>query len=67
MIDPFPAEEFDIWAATYDQSVIASQGFPFTGYADVLKKVVEVTQPQSGMSILDLGTGTGNLAIRFEA
>jgi putative AdoMet-dependent methyltransferase len=33
----------------------------------VLEKVVELTGVQPGMSILDLGTGTGNLAVRFDA
>ena len=65
MTDPFPPEEFDEWAAHYDQSVVETRGFPFTSYEQVLDKVVELTESQPGMSILDLGTGTGNLALRF--
>lgn len=65
MTDPFPPKEFDDWAAHYDQSVIETKGFPFTGYQKVLDKVVEIANAQTGMSILDLGTGTGNLALRF--
>ena len=33
----------------------------------MLDKVVELANPQPGMSVLDLGTGTGNLALRFQA
>ncbi len=67
MTDLFPVEDFDGWADHYDQSVLHTQNFPFTGYEVVLDKVVELTNAQPGMSILDLGTGTGNLAMRFDA
>ena len=67
MTDPFPPEEFDDWAENYDQSVANTQSFPFTGYEEVLDKVVELATPQPGMQVLDLGTGTGNLALRFDA
>ena len=66
MADLFPADDFDGWAVHYDQSVLNTQSFPFTGYKTVLDKVVKLTDAQPGMSILDLGTGTGNLAVRFE-
>jgi putative AdoMet-dependent methyltransferase len=66
MADPFPAEEFDGWAENYDQSVANTEDFPFTGYEAVLDKVVELANSQPGMSVLDLGTGTGNLALRFQ-
>ena len=36
------------------------------GYEAVLDKVVELAQPIPGEIILDLGIGTGNLAIRFD-
>lgn len=67
MTDPFPPEEFDAWATNYDQSVSETQGFPFTGYQKVLDKIVELANPLPGMHVLDLGTGTGNLALRFAA
>ena len=67
MIDLFPAEKFDDWAEDYDQSVSNTQDFPFIGYEEALDKVVELASPQPDMSVLDLGTGTGNLALRFAA
>lgn len=55
---------FDRWAERYDASV-ESPGFPFEGYNQVLDAIVEETHAKSGMSVLELGTGTGNLAARF--
>jgi len=66
-MDPFPVEDFDVWAEDYEQSVADSQRFPFTGYEAVLEKTAELAAPQPGMCILDLGVGTGNLALRFKA
>jgi len=67
MNDPFPAEDFDSWAEDYDQSVANTENFPFTGYNQVLDKVAYLADPQPGMQVLDLGIGTGNLAMRFDA
>ena len=67
MADLFPADDFDGWAVHYDQSVLNTQSFPFTGYKTVLDKVVKLTVAHPSMSILDLGTGTGNLAVHFNA
>lgn len=63
--DPFPASDFDDWAATYDQSVADWQAFPFTGYDEVLRTIFQLAEPRPGLSVLDLGTGTGNLAVPF--
>ncbi len=63
--DPFSPEEFDPWAETYDQDVVSQNQFPFAGYEQVMETVVRIAAPQSGMSVLDVGTGTGNLARRF--
>jgi putative AdoMet-dependent methyltransferase len=63
--DPFPPEEFDDWAETYDQDVL-DESFPFTGYERVLDTVVALSGAQAGDSVLDLGAGTGNLAARFQ-
>ena len=65
MTNIVPRQEFDDWAETYDQSVLNCQAFPFTGYTDLMKTVVTLAQARPGMSVLDLGTGTGNLAVRF--
>jgi putative AdoMet-dependent methyltransferase len=64
--DPFPASDFDPWAASYDQSV-QTDGFPFTGYHLALETCLRLAEARPGMSVLDLGTGTGNLALRFAA
>ena len=56
---------FDEWAKTYDHSVQSAKAYPFDGYEALLDRVVELSAPQQGMKILDLGTGTGNLAERF--
>jgi putative AdoMet-dependent methyltransferase len=60
----FPAAEFDDWADSYDTSVLINR-FPFYGYQDVLTKTFIQAQPHPGISVLDLGTGTGNLAHPF--
>lgn len=65
--DPFPPSDFDQWAGSYDDSVARNSGFPFDGYRQVLDAVVELAQPAPGLSVLDLGTGTGNLAARLAA
>lgn len=61
------AAPFDRWAATYDADVRDAEGFPFVGYAAALDAVVERAAPSGSPSVLDLGTGTGNLAARFAA
>ncbi len=63
--DPYPANEFDEWASTYDDTVAAGPAFPFDGYQRTLDEVFAQAQAQPGMSVLDLGTGTGNLALLF--
>lgn len=65
MTDPFPPSEFDQWAETYDQATQTSSVFPFAGYEQVLETVVREAGARPGMTVLDIGTGTGNLALRF--
>jgi putative AdoMet-dependent methyltransferase len=62
--DPFPSSEFDDWATQYDQDV-DGEGFPFTGYQRVLTEIVRLADVRGGMTLLDLGVGTGNLAELF--
>jgi cyclopropane fatty-acyl-phospholipid synthase-like methyltransferase len=44
---------------------VANDQFPFYGYRKTLAKTVALTEAAAGMSVIDLGTGTGNLAARF--
>lgn len=61
---PFPSSDFDDWASSYDCS-IDEQTFPFVGYTKILDAIIQRAAPQPGLAVLDLGTGTGNLAVRF--
>ena len=63
--DPFPASDFGPWAESYDRDVLTYADFPFAGYEQVLEKVITLADTRPGMDVLDLGTGTGNLALRF--
>jgi putative AdoMet-dependent methyltransferase len=65
-LDDFSSLEFDQWAETYDASISVDQ-FPFWGYKILLDLMVDLADIKSGMSVLDLGTGTANLAVRFAA
>ncbi len=58
---------FDRWAGSYDNEVRSDAGFPFAGYDRVLEEIVHLAIAKPGMRVLDLGTGTGNLAARFTA
>jgi putative AdoMet-dependent methyltransferase len=64
--DPFPPSEFDEWAESYDHSIHMLTSFPFDGYERVLQTIVELTRSQPGQAILDMGTGTANLAVLFD-
>src|SRR5512140_831767 len=63
--DPFSPDEFDPWAETYDRDTETQNRFPFAGYEQVLDTILMLAAPEHGMSVLDIGTGTGNLATRF--
>ncbi len=63
----FLPEQFDPWAANYDNDIAAEAGFPFAGYADLLQSILNVANPQPNQKVLDLGCGTGNLAAEFSA
>ncbi len=54
---------FDNWAKNYDQS--STDSFPRAGYDHVLNEVARRAETHDSMTILDLGIGTGNLAMRF--
>ncbi len=63
--DEFSPDAFDAWADSYDEDVVSQDVFPFAGYEQVLDAVVRLAQVRPGMLVLDLGTGTANLALRF--
>ncbi len=72
MVDPAASDDrrrlFDTWSAQYDAAVRATDGagdFPFAGYDEVLDCIVATSGAGSGMDVLDVGTGTGNLAARL--
>lgn len=56
---------FDRWTADYDRLVRKNKDFPFDGYDRLLHAIVEAADVVAGMEVLDLGTGTGNLAALF--
>lgn len=58
-------ELFNQWASTYERSIRGPRGFPFEGYSDVQATIVDLSHVTASMSVLDLGTGTGNLASLF--
>ena len=58
---------FDEWAHSYDQDVKSTTGFPFAGYSQALAAVWEKAEAAPGMSVVDLGVGTGNLSRLFVA
>jgi putative AdoMet-dependent methyltransferase len=59
-------EVYNDWADHYDQNLAAGTApVSFEGYEDVLTETVVQARAIPGMSVLDLGTGTGNLAARF--
>lgn len=64
---PNPPDLFDEWAPRYDAAVENEEEFPFAGYDEILEAIVRAANAETGMDVLDLGTGTGNLAQRFVA
>ncbi|MEM8533907.1 MAG: methyltransferase domain-containing protein [Chloroflexota bacterium] len=58
-------ELFDEWAKHYDRAVQDAITFPFDGYDNVLTHIIQSANPNPTMHILDVGTGTGNVAASF--
>jgi len=65
MTNLFPPEDFDEWAAKYDSSTTVDSGFPFDGYSRLLQTIINLSGVNPGANVLDLGIGTGNLALLF--
>lgn len=63
--DAFPASDFEQWADSYDNDLVKYDAFPFAGYDRVLEAVVQLAAARAGMTVLDAGIGTGNLALQF--
>lgn len=54
---------FDQWAPTYDETVFrAEPADGFERYQEVLGRVADLAGAAPGRTVLDVGTGTGNLA-----
>jgi putative AdoMet-dependent methyltransferase len=62
---PNRIELFDQWAKSYDNSILDKSDFPFTGYEQILERVVRLADAKPNMRVLDIGIGTGNLAAHF--
>ncbi|MCJ7701557.1 MAG: methyltransferase domain-containing protein, partial [Anaerolineales bacterium] len=57
---------FDAWSAKYDEMLAAKKApISFESYDEVLLTVLEQARVKEGMKVLDIGTGTGNLAAKF--
>lgn len=57
---------FDAWSAKYDEMLAAKKApISFESYDEVLFAVFEQARVKGGMKVLDIGTGTGNLAAIF--
>ena len=59
-------ELFDQWASQYDPANDLAS-FPFDGYNKVLDGIVQLAGLPETATVLDLGTGTANLAAKFVA
>jgi ubiquinone/menaquinone biosynthesis C-methylase UbiE len=57
-------EQFGAWAPDYDASLRDAE-WGFERYDEVLDRVAELAASPAGGKVLDLGVGTGNLALRF--
>jgi putative AdoMet-dependent methyltransferase len=55
---------FDNWANRYDEAVVTDSQHYYAKYDAVLDTVVKMAHLGPGEHVLDIGTGTGNLALR---
>lgn len=58
-------ELFDQWAPTYDQFVENREAEVFEGYEEILTAVTDLVGGRPGEWVLEVGSGTGNLAAQL--
>ncbi len=59
---------FDLWADGYDRQVgisDAENSYPFAGYREILGRIYRMVMEKPGASVLDIGFGTGTLAVKL--
>ena len=64
------AAGFDAWQARYEADVAACEAagdYPFAGYTELHDQIFEIVHAREGVSVLDLGCGTGKLTARLLA
>ena len=62
------AAGFDAWQAQYEADVAACEAagdYPFAGYTELQQQVFDIVHAREGVSVLDLGCGTGKLTARM--
>ncbi len=64
------SEGFNLWADGYDKSVELSDeegAYPFAGYEEILEKIYHRALSCVNKNVLDIGFGTGTLAVKLYA
>ncbi len=62
------AAGFDAWQVQYEADVAACEAagdYPFAGYTELHQQIFDIVHAREGVSVLDLGCGTGKLAGRM--
>ena len=62
------AAGFDAWQAQYEADVAACEAvedYPFAGYTELQQQIFDIVHAREGVSVLDLGCGTGKMAARL--
>lgn len=68
MNEQYGKARFDCWAESYEKEIAecdAAGEYPFAGYAALQRQIEEIVHAREGVSVLDLGCGTGRLASRL--